>query len=1008
MFLIKNTSVFVWDKYKFLPLRQRLTKTNNNYCMRKSYNRLITVAALSVAGLSANAQEGLVAPKGDALENGKEYTMFNCYSPSSYLGRTTWDGALVNFGASADSYLKFHAQQNDGGTWSFYYDSSDEVPVRYYLHVPTGTANVNFKSTEATEWMATAYGDYYRLKVDEGNNAEAMGYNMHMNSSCQYIVASYPGDSWYPDFYGGTKKDEYGDEIFDEDDRLLMADSMSCNWLFVETANVPDYIVKASGYTLLSNFYSFYIKDESYADYATGFKASYDAVLAIYNGEFLEEDVEEVKAMLEQKVALYEQIEKADAIEDKDAVLTSAIENAVSMFNSTTAAAALVSVQETLAEAVKNFELGNGDVTSLGKNMSFEDLSSQNGQTTVGVGAVPAGWHVYINSNEVTTADEVKAAGIANWHGVNGDATGEGKDGSYAYGIWTSSVPSFEISQTIEGLENGSYTVTAGLMVGANGSGSRRTTQRVFGNLNSTYYGLAEEYNEGLLDQSEVYAFQGLEEPVTDTELKLVTVDAYVYDGTLTFGMRTDGNIAAANRTSGNGAGGDGWFKLDNFHITYNGYDADDALSIVSFFTTKLIGILDDSEIILPESVRTHAGTLVSAADELDETSDVEDINESILDLSSNISAITDIADAYTDLIDAITLAWERADDASLYAGIGEFCDSIMAVEEHKDNADYLTVEEIGAAIALLDVYYQRCLESDPIEEGSDLTSYIVNNSFEDLSNQNNTASTGVANAPKGWTLTLNGNVCTTAAEITAVPVENWCAINGGDGINVEFEGETYTHQYTDGNYLWGIWTASMPVVELSQTLTLPEGVYELTCDMMVQSDWAGNNITTQRLFGNSSVQMWARESDYADNLPQDALDAQVLQQYNTVEDVTYYSYAGYDNDASSDYTNLLRPMKLTFVVGADKVAKIGMRTDSKSNGVNASHNGQGWFKVDNFHLTCLKLGAVDSPDLPDGIEEVDDAAASVDGAVYDLTGRKVSAPAKGIYILNGKKVLVK
>lgn len=974
--------------------------------MRKSYTRLITVAALCAAGLTANAQEGLVAPKGDALESGKEYTMFNYYKPSSYLGRTTWDGALVNFSASADSYLKFHAQQNDGGTWSFYYDSSDEVPVRYYLHVPTGTANVNFKSTEKTDWSVIADGDYYRLKVDEGNNAEAIGYNIHMNFSCEYVVASYPGESWYPDFYGGTKKDEDGGEMFDEDDRNLMADSMSCNWLFVETENVPSYIVKANGYTLLRNFYNSYIADESYADYSIGFKSSYDAAQVIYNGEFLEEDVETVKAMFDQKVSLYEQIEKADAIEDKDDVLTSAIENAVTMFKSTTDADALTSVQETLAEAVKNFELGNGDVTSLGKNMSFEDLSSQNGQTTVGIGAPPAGWHVYINSNEVTTAAEVKAAGIANWHGVNGDAAGEGKDGSYAFGLWTSSVPSYEISQTIEGLENGSYTITAGLMVGANGSGSRRTTQRVFGNLNSTYFATAEEYNEGQLEQSEVYAFQGLEEPVTDNELKLVTVNAYVYDGTLTFGMRTDGNIAAANRTSGNGAGGDGWFKLDNFHITYDGYNADDALSIVSFFNSKMGDLIDDSEIILPESVRAMADSLVKAATRLDADSDIEDINKSILALSSNISAIKDVADAYTRLSDAIDLAYERAEYAVLYAGIGEFTDSIMFVEEHRDNADYLTVEEIDAAIALLDVYYQRCLESDPIEEGSDLTSYIVNNSFEDLSNQNNTTSTGVTNAPKGWTLTLNGNVCSTATEIAAVPVENWCAINEGDGINVEFEGETYTHQYTDGNYLWGIWTASMPVVELSQTLTLPEGVYELTCDMMVQHDWAGNNITTQRLFGNSSVQMWARETDYADNLPQDALDAKVLQEYNTVDDVTYYSYAGYDNDASLDYTNLLRPMKLTFVVGADKVAKIGMRTDS--NGATASHNGQGWFKVDNFHLTCLKLGAVDSPDLPDGIEAVEDAEASADGVMYDLTGRKVSAPAKGIYIQSGKKILVK
>ncbi len=46
--------------------------------------------------------------------------------------------------------------------------------------------------------------------------------------------------------------------------------------------------------------------------------------------------------------------------------------------------------------------------------------------------------------------------------------------------------------------------------------------------------------------------------------------------------------------------------------------------------------------------------------------------------------------------------------------------------------------------------------------------------------------------------------------------------------------------------------------------------------------------------------------------------------------------------------------------------------------------------------------------DAPTGIEEVVEVVSDGASAVYDLTGRKVSAPAKGIYIINGKKVLVK
>jgi hypothetical protein len=47
---------------------------------------------------------------------------------------------------------------------------------------------------------------------------------------------------------------------------------------------------------------------------------------------------------------------------------------------------------------------------------------------------------------------------------------------------------------------------------------------------------------------------------------------------------------------------------------------------------------------------------------------------------------------------------------------------------------------------------------------------------------------------------------------------------------------------------------------------------------------------------------------------------------------------------------------------------------------------------------------------LPDDIRDIriDRNAQSSKDVFYDLTGRPVSAPSKGIYIQNGKKVLVK
>ena len=93
----------------------------------------------------------------------------------------------------------------------------------------------------------------------EGNNPSTRGYNMHMNTGNEYVVSSYYGDGWYPDFYGGVLQDEYGDNVYISDDpdenRVVMADSSSCNWAFVEVDNVPAFLEKADLFAFINNYY---------------------------------------------------------------------------------------------------------------------------------------------------------------------------------------------------------------------------------------------------------------------------------------------------------------------------------------------------------------------------------------------------------------------------------------------------------------------------------------------------------------------------------------------------------------------------------------------------------------------------------------------------------------------------------------------------------------------------------------------------------------------------------
>ncbi len=141
------------------------------------------------------------------------------------------------------------------------------------------------------------------------------------------------------------------------------------------------------------------------------------------------------------------------------------------------------------------------------------------------------------------------------------------------FGIWNNPIPNFELSQTISGLQGGYYKVTCGLMGSANGGGSRMTTQRLFINNNVQYFGSETDYNAAALDSlfpAEKRTFAGHVEGTTDAcTLEAMEATTAINTGdALKIGIRTSGDLTAVNNRAANGAGGDGWFKCDNFTLT--------------------------------------------------------------------------------------------------------------------------------------------------------------------------------------------------------------------------------------------------------------------------------------------------------------------------------------------------------------------------------------------------------------------------------------------------------
>ena len=964
--------------------------------MKKNYLKLM---ALSAAMLTATGVQAVEFPYAQTPTDGQSYILASRSNPTNFWTRTSWDGAyyVLPLADAQNNLGVFTAHKAEDGTWFFTVENGEEgltfgADTFYgttYVGIPYGTDNLHGKLAEPAYWTVeeSDVKGFYQLKAGQGQeNDLTIGGYLHMNGGNQYAIINESSNSWFPDVYGGVQRDEDGAVMTDESGLFpLFVTRVSCYWAFLSPDDVPAYALKIQLYAQLQDIEDNYLALDGFQ---AGFQGAMDAALTYYNkAEFTQEDLDAAKVIITAKMNLYKEIVTAQnllANGTPSSQLSDAIAAATKTFNESSDTAALEAALADLKAAEKAYAEGSGDLTPLVTNNSFEDLSSQNGAMTSGVAGAPYGWNVFVRGKQVTTADEVRAAGITAWHGINDDA--DGKEGDYAFGLWTSGVPEYEVSQTLTGLDNGSYTIAAAVMVGANGNGSRRTTQRIFGNLNAKYFGSDYEYDESLLDQSEVYGFEGLEEPVTDRQLQEMTVRAFVYDGTLTFGLRTNGDIAAAKREAANGAGGDGWFKMDNFRVYKEGYIQEDALAVYQHFANLYDNLTGQQ---MQRALKEQALALIEG--NIGTSSSQEEIINAIVKLKELYPAVQASVKAYTDLQEAINKGYAALLEYPLSSSADQLSDLLYDAEDMYDLAE-ADNDEISNMIDQINEGIEL-LKSTAVTFG-DITFLLKNPSFEDMSNQGNTESNGSQPAPAGWTLKIDGEVMTTA------PGFGWCAINRGDDIDVTDEqGNYYSHQYTDGEHVWGVWNGTIPEIEISQTLkNMPAGTYTLQADVMVQNQWAGNCLTTQRLFANNYVQMWGTEGFHEANLPADAREATVL---------TYAGYTCEREEGLADNqqpTSLLKPMSVTFEVGEEGLATIGFRTNGIEPDGTPSATCHGWFKLDNFRLSY------DSAELTsvNGVKTQSNRAVTF----YTIDGRQLQAPQRGLNIMKTGdktvKILVK
>ena len=199
--------------------------------MKKNLLRLGTLTSLLVASLTATAIDPPQVPAQE-LQEGEKYVLLNKVVTPPAMYRTNWDGAFF-FGpidgsgnaVEGTTYLdnQLEAVKNTDGTWSFTMTTPAEEegvePTVTYLAITTNTGNINMTENYAS-WIVEEgkYDNFYMLSPGEGSMEGATGYYLHLNKGRDYIIISYLGSQFYPDYEVKTEIDPEGSSypVFDE------------------------------------------------------------------------------------------------------------------------------------------------------------------------------------------------------------------------------------------------------------------------------------------------------------------------------------------------------------------------------------------------------------------------------------------------------------------------------------------------------------------------------------------------------------------------------------------------------------------------------------------------------------------------------------------------------------------------------------------------------------------------------------------------------------------------
>ncbi len=435
-------------------------------------------------------------------------------------------------------------------------------------------------------------------------------------------------------------------------------------------------------------------------------------------------------------------------------------------------------------------------------------------------------------------------------------------------------------------------------------------------------------------------------------------------DGTLTFGLRNDGPVLST-----------AWSIWTQLQLFYSGESTNAALDELQALVSEAEA-LDDEAYIIEAADKMLLDAIDNAYDLIDNpsaaTSDAiiaasDALNEAIAYANEGLALISTLEETvviYEDKMGEV----DSSDNTfpSLLEGIldalgGDGFESNEQIQEWMD--------ELAPAWTAFVQY--DCLETASLEDPADITAVILNPSFDEGTNNTEGAT--------GWTFS--------------------CETSGGHfGWNT-------TAQQEASDYAFEFWHVT--VFEMSQTIQgLAEGYYHITANALYRA-------------GNNSNDLAA--AYYED--PEGARDVQLFGNKNGVQVTSVYDCAladatglggevSYTYDGATYYVpNTMESAggyfsmdlylnEIDVYVAEGENLTIGLVL----NGNVVDYN---WCVWDNF--TIAYLGNDEAPTAVESITAEEEATSLAGAAgIYDLSGRRVAKAQKGVYLIDGKKVLVK